>query len=124
MPVLYGATSYLLFYIMIGSFLSGLLSLTIPQGAGTATLAVARFMVLLITSSLIVCGRFFAMWFIRKYYAEYCDAYGIGVGVALTEAIITAVTIFSTIPCALHSTHQGLPHSQTAMTLLRKPPDS
>ena len=44
MPVLYGTTSYLLFYIMIGSFLSGLLSLTIPQGAGTATLAVARCM--------------------------------------------------------------------------------
>lgn len=108
MPVLYGATSYLLFYIMIGSFLSGLLSLTIPHGAGTATLAVARFMVLLITSSLIVCGRFFAMWFIRKYYAEYCDAYGIGVGVALTEAIITAVTIFLNYSLCLTLNSSGL----------------
>lgn len=93
-PVLYGATAYLLFYVILGSFLSSLLSLTIPENAGTAGIALTRFFVLVVTSSLIVGGRFFAMWFIRKYYSEYCDAYGIGVGVSLTEAIITGVTIF------------------------------
>lgn len=93
-PVLYGATAYLLFFVIIGSFLSWLISLTIPENADTATIAIIRFIMLLVTSSLIVGGRFFAMWFIRKYYSEYCDAYGIGVGVSITEAIITGITVF------------------------------
>ena len=73
-PVLYGATAYLLFFVIIGSFLSGLISLTIPENAGTATIAIIRLIMLLITSSLIVAGRFLAMWFNRIYYSEYCDA--------------------------------------------------
>lgn len=93
-PVLYGATAYLLFYFMIGSFISGLISMSVPADAGTGIIVFTRFLVLIITSALIVGGRFFAMWFIRKYYPEYCDAYGIGVGVSLTEAIITGITIF------------------------------
>mgnify|MGYP003212748233 FL=1 len=92
-PILYGITAYLLFYLMIGSFLSSLISTTIPDDISAANLAVMRLLVLIITSALVVGGRFFAMWFIRKYYNEYCDAYGIGVGVSLTEAVITGVTI-------------------------------
>ena len=56
MPVLYGATSYLLFYIIIGSFLSGLLSLTIPQGAGTATLAGAAYNILPYSMRPLLCN--------------------------------------------------------------------
>ncbi len=94
LPVLYGSTAYLLFYVMIGSFFSGLLSMTISENANTAVTAIMRIVILIVTSSLIVGGRFFAMWFIRKYYSDYCDACGIGVGVSLTEAIINGITIF------------------------------
>ena len=92
-PILYGITAYLLFYLMIGSFLSSVISMTIPDNVSTLNLALVRLIVLVLTSGLVVGGRFFAMWFIRKYYNEYCDAYGIGVGVSLTEAVITGVTI-------------------------------
>ena len=92
-PILYGITAYLLFYLMMGSFLSSLISMTMPDDISTVNLVIMRLLVLIITSALVVGGRFFAMWFIRKYYNEYCDAYGIGVGVSLTEAVITGITI-------------------------------
>ena len=93
-PVLYGTTAYLLFYLLLGGFVTSLLALAVPENAGALTLALVRLLMLLVTSALIVAGRFFAMWFIRKFYREYCDAYGVGVGFSLTEAVMTGITVF------------------------------
>lgn len=100
LPVLYGITVYLLFSFMIGSFLSGLISMNIPENISAFNMALVKLLVLLINSAFIVGGRFFAMWFIRRYYNDYCDAYGIGVGAALTEAAISGVlTMFNYSLC-------------------------
>lgn len=93
-PVLYGFTAYLLFYIFIGGFLTNIVSLMAGEEISAANLVILRLITLIISTAALVGGRFFAMWFIRKYYSDYCDAYGIGIGVSLTEAIMTLITIF------------------------------
>lgn len=93
-PVLYGFTAYLLFYVLLGGFLTSIASLMLGEEISTANLVIARLISLLLSTAALVGGRFFAMWFIRKYYSDYCDAYGIGAGISLTEALLTGITIF------------------------------
>lgn len=92
-PVLYGFSVYILFYVFIGSTLSNLVSMMAGNAASSA-LVLIRTVSLLVSTAALVLGRFCAMWFLRKYYPEYCDAYGIGIGVSLTDGIITGATIF------------------------------
>lgn len=92
-PVMYGFTAYVLFYIIIGNFLTSAASLMMRENSSTGVLAAMHLTALILSTVSLVGGRFLAMWFIRRYYSDYCDAYGIGVGVSLTEAAITGITI-------------------------------
>lgn len=93
-PVLYGFSAYLLFYIFFGGLLTGIVSTMSGEVSGTANIVILRIITLFVSTASLVGGRFLAMWFIRKYYSDYCDAYGIGAGVSLTEAAFTGITIF------------------------------
>ena len=107
-PVMYGFTAYLLFYLLIGNFLTSVASLMVRENSSAGVFAAMHLTALILSTASLVGGRFFSMWFIRKYYSDYCDAYGIGVGVSLTEAAITGITILFNYSLCMTINNTGL----------------
>lgn len=107
-PVVYGITAYFIFYVFLGGFVN---SYIMAMGT-TVTNGFSRFVIqilaVILTNGFLICGRFFVMWFINKYYGGYGNAYGVGLGCGLTEALMNGITILFNYSLCLAINAQGL----------------
>lgn len=94
LPLVYGVTAYFLFYTLIGGIVNNMINGMISDTGSKTTMAIAVLCSTLATAAILTLGRFAAMWFIKKFYSDYGDAYGIGLGIGITESALTAITIF------------------------------
>lgn len=109
MPVVYGISVYFLFCYFIGSLLSNVVQVICLSGGSTSTrLVIAKALSLVCSIATLVLGRVFAQWFIRKLYAEYCDFFGIGYGLAITEGLIAGIILFFNYVLCLTINANGL----------------
>ena len=91
-PVIYGVTAYLVFYVFIGGFINSYAG-AMAAGMGKANIVVVQLLMVVVTNALLIGGRFFAQWFIKKYYPKYGDCVGIGFGCGVTEAMVNGASI-------------------------------
>lgn len=94
MPVMYGFCVYILFYMLFGSISSSFFTKLDTTNMPVDSVAYLNVLSLIPICACIVFGRFIAMIVLKKYYHDYCDTIGIGLGFALTEA---ALACFSTL---------------------------
>lgn len=94
LPIVYGVMVYFLFYRSLGSFIGNI----IIGIASIQNAMITKILILLINSAVIAClivgGRFFSMWFLKRYYSSFGDAYGIGIGFSVVEGVSNIITIF------------------------------
>lgn len=109
MPVLYGASIYLLFCYFIGSVLSNVVNAVFLSGEVTnGMLIVSKSVSLLMSVASLVAGRFFAQWFIKRFYSDYCDYYGIGIGISIIESVMAGIIILLNYVLCLTINTNGL----------------